>query len=171
YKRALEAVGFEAHRLAQVVDGLLTLARAEAGASSMARQSVGVDDLIFDTLPSCHRLASPAGITVDVEVEFSNPEDIKELLAGYSADVEIILETKDSALRIPTEAVIEDNQVYIFLSDTGSIEKREIEVGLSNWDYTEVLSGIKQGDQIITSVDVEGLEDGALAKAKESKKQ
>ncbi|MCW8847910.1 MAG: efflux RND transporter periplasmic adaptor subunit [Sedimenticola sp.] len=109
--------------------------------------------------------------TVDVEVEFSNPEDIKELLAGYSADVEIILETKDSALRIPTEAVIEDNQVYIFLSDTGSVEKREIEVGLSNWDYTEVLSGIKQGDQIITSVDVEGLEDGALAKAKESKKQ
>ncbi|MDF1529457.1 MAG: efflux RND transporter periplasmic adaptor subunit [Sedimenticola sp.] len=109
--------------------------------------------------------------TVDVEVEFSNPEDIKELLAGYSADVEIILATKDSALRIPTEAVIEDNQVYIFLRDTGSVEKREIEVGLSNWDYTEVLSGIKQGDQIITSVDVEGLEDGALAKAKESKKQ
>lgn len=108
--------------------------------------------------------------TVDVEVEFSNPEDIEQLLAGYSADVEIILETKESALRIPTEAVIEDNQVYIFLSDTGTVEKREIEVGLSNWDYTEVLSGIKQGDQIITSVDVEGLEDGALAKAKESKK-
>lgn len=32
--------------------------------------------------------------TVDVEVEFSNPADIEQLLAGYSADVEIILDVR-----------------------------------------------------------------------------
>ncbi|NVM56783.1 MAG: efflux RND transporter periplasmic adaptor subunit, partial [Desulfobacterales bacterium] len=42
--------------------------------------------------------------TVDVEVEFSNPEDIRQLLAGYSADVEIILDVHRDTLRIPTEA-------------------------------------------------------------------
>ncbi|WP_260843196.1 efflux RND transporter periplasmic adaptor subunit [Sedimenticola selenatireducens] len=109
--------------------------------------------------------------TVDVEVEFSHADDIKQLLAGYSADVEIILETKENALRIPTEAVIEENQVYVLLKDTGTIEKREIEVGLSNWDHTEVVSGLKLGERVVTSVDVEGLEDGALAKEKMDKEK
>jgi len=108
--------------------------------------------------------------TVDVEVEFSNPDDIKKLLAGYSADVDIILETKASALRIPTEAVIEENQIYVLLSESGTVEKREIETGLSNWDHTEVLSNLSEGEQVITSVDLEGLEDGALAEEKASKK-
>jgi signal transduction histidine kinase len=70
YRQALEAVGFEAQCLAHVVDGLLTLARAEAGASGIALQEVVVvEDLIFDTLPSAARLAAPGGVTVDVDVE------------------------------------------------------------------------------------------------------
>ncbi|WP_260292526.1 efflux RND transporter periplasmic adaptor subunit [Sedimenticola hydrogenitrophicus] len=101
--------------------------------------------------------------TVDVEVEFSNPEDIRQLLAGYSADVEIILETKPNALRIPTDAVIDENRIYLLRPDSGLIEQREIETGLSNWDHTEVLSGLREGDLVITSVDIEGLEDGAPA--------
>jgi HlyD family secretion protein len=109
--------------------------------------------------------------TVDVEVEFSHPDDIRQLLAGYSADVEIILETKKNALRIPTEAVIEENHVYVLMTDTGLIEKREIGVGLSNWDHTEATSGMKLGERVVTSVDVEGLEDGALAKEKTDKKK
>jgi len=69
YRQALETVGLEAQRLANVVDGLLTLARAEAGASGVAEDKVVLDDLIFDTLPSAQRLAAPANVTVDVDVE------------------------------------------------------------------------------------------------------
>ena len=38
-----------------------------------------------------------------------------------------------------------------------------IEKGLSNWAYTEVLSGLKEGDQIVVNVDIAGVEDGAAA--------
>jgi signal transduction histidine kinase len=69
YRAALEVVGSEAERLARVVDGLLTLARAEAGGGGVAREAVEVSDLVFDTLPSAQRLAGPEGITVDVDVE------------------------------------------------------------------------------------------------------
>ncbi|WP_428625342.1 efflux RND transporter periplasmic adaptor subunit [Sedimenticola sp.] len=109
--------------------------------------------------------------TVDVEVEFSNPEDIRKLLAGYSADVEIILDGNPTALRIPTEAVVEENQVYLLSTDSGLVEKRTIKTGLSNWDYTEVTDGLQDGDQVITSVDLEGLEAGVAAIRKESKTQ
>jgi len=101
--------------------------------------------------------------TVDVEVEFSDPQDIRRLLAGYSADVEIILDTSEDTVRIPSEAVLEDTRVYVFLPQERLVEAREITVGKSNWDYTEVLSGLREGELVVTSVDRAGVEDGASA--------
>jgi HlyD family secretion protein len=107
--------------------------------------------------------------TVEVEVEFSNKEDIQQLLAGYSADVEVILDAHVDTLRIPTEAVLEGNTVYVLNSAAELLEERKIETGMSNWDWTEVTSGLKQGELVVTSVDKEGIADGALAKQEAEK--
>ena len=109
--------------------------------------------------------------TVDVEVEFTNPKDIETLLAGYSADVEIILDAKPATLRVPTEAVLDDNRIYLFLSDEGILEERNVKTGMSNWDHTEVLEGLEAGDLVVTSVDRDGVEDGALARRDASKEK
>jgi HlyD family secretion protein len=102
--------------------------------------------------------------TVDVEVEFVSPDDIAQLLAGYSADVEIILAVREGTLRIPTEAVVEDRNAYVFRPDTGVIEHRQIQVGTANWDHSEILDGLSEGELVVTSVDREGLVDGAEAR-------
>jgi len=52
--------------------------------------------------------------TVDVEVAFDNPDDYAALLAGYSADVEIILDAHSDTLMIPSEVVQDGNTVYRF---------------------------------------------------------
>ena len=101
--------------------------------------------------------------TVDVEIEFTNPGDIEQLLAGYSADVEIILEVRRDTLRIPTEAVVDGNRVYVLLEDYGTIEAREIKTGTANWDHTEILDGLEAGELVVTTVDREGLDDGVVA--------
>lgn len=106
--------------------------------------------------------------TVEVEVEFTQPEDIRELLAGYSADVEIILEQSKQRLRIPSEALLDNAAVFLFIPQRGLIERRAIETGLSNWDHTEVLKGLTEGDLVITSVDRDGVEDGAPARIEAS---
>jgi len=102
--------------------------------------------------------------TVEVEVEFSNRQDIEQLLAGYSADVEIILDVQKETLRIPTEAVLEGDRVFIFLPQAGVVEERQVTTGISNWDHTEVLEGIEEKELVVTSVDRDGVEDGALAR-------
>jgi HlyD family secretion protein len=99
--------------------------------------------------------------TVDVEVEFDDPAVIGTMLAGYSADVEIILTKREETLRVPTEAVVEEDGVYVL--DGGVLEKRTIETGIANWDYTEVTAGLEEGEQVVTSVDRDGVEDGAAA--------
>lgn len=98
--------------------------------------------------------------TVDVEVYFENIIGEQNLLPGYSADAEIILDVKNNVLRIPTEAVFDDQYVYVYHSSSGTIEKREIEIGLNNWSFTEVLSGLQEGDTVVTSIGIEGLADG-----------
>ncbi|OQX48888.1 MAG: efflux transporter periplasmic adaptor subunit, partial [Candidatus Sedimenticola endophacoides] len=106
--------------------------------------------------------------TVEVEVEFTQPGDIRELLAGYSADVEIILEQRKQRLRIPSEALLDNAAVFLFIPQRGLIERRAIETGLSNWDHTEVLKGLTEGDLVITSVDRDGVENGAPARIEAS---
>ncbi len=105
--------------------------------------------------------------TVDVEVDFANPEDTAAMLPGYSADVEIVLERREQTLRVPTEAVLEGNRVYL-LTAGGMIEERSFEAGIANWQYTEVVSGLHAGDAVVLSVDREGVEPGARAVAEQS---
>lgn len=100
--------------------------------------------------------------TVDVEVDFACPEECAGMLPGYSADVEVVLDENGSALRIPTEAILEGNKVLVLT--TGEIlEEREIESGLSNWEWTEVTSGLAEGESVVVSVEREGVEAGAHA--------
>jgi len=102
--------------------------------------------------------------TVEVEVDFDARERPHPLLAGYSADVEIVLESHEQALRIPTEALMEGDRVYVFLPAEGVVRQRSIETGLSNWDFTEVRKGLKAGDLVVTHLDLEGLAEGAPAR-------
>ena len=99
--------------------------------------------------------------TVDIEVDFVQPENIGKLLVGYSADVEIILDGRDKVLRIPTAAIQEGGRVLLFNAESGKLEERKIKAGLANWEYTEISEGLKAGDRIVTSLEKEGVKAGA----------
>ena len=99
--------------------------------------------------------------TVEVEVEFDKPAASDNLLVGYSADVEIIYETRQNVLSIPTSALLEGNRV-LRVGDNGVLEERVITTGLSNWERVEVLSGLAEGDRVVSSLDREGVEAGAV---------
>jgi HlyD family secretion protein len=101
--------------------------------------------------------------TVEVEVEFSNPEETRNLLAGYSADVEIVLEERDHTLRIPTQALLPGNRVFVYHPQKERVEERNLQIGISNWDRTEVMEGLQTGDQVVLSIDKPGLKNGVRA--------
>ncbi len=105
--------------------------------------------------------------TVEIEAVFDNPQEF--LLPGYSADITIIVDTSEDTLSIPSQAVMGGDSVYLINSD-GTISEKEIEVGLSNWQLTEVLSGLSLDDQIVLSIDRKGLEDGVKVSVEETNK-
>ena len=102
--------------------------------------------------------------TVDIEVNFIIENDNINMLPGYSADVEIILDVHANVIRIPTEALLEGQKVFIYDKDNKTIYEKEVTTGLSNWKYTEVLKGLEPGERIVTSIDRDGVIDGAAVK-------
>lgn len=100
--------------------------------------------------------------TVDVEVDFICQQDCENMLPGYSADIEVILDEQDNVLRIPTEAILEGNKVLVFTADN-LLQQREIKTGLSNWEWTQVVEGLSEGEEVVVSVEREGVEDGVAA--------
>lgn len=107
--------------------------------------------------------------TVDIEVDFIQDDNNIHMLPGYSADVEIILDSHANVLRIPTEALLEGQKVFIFDNENKTIEERNVSTGLSNWKYTEILEGLKQKEKIVTSIDRDGVIDGAVVKIEVAK--
>jgi len=104
--------------------------------------------------------------TVEVEVAFDG-DFFRELLAGYSADVEISIDKREDVVRIPTEAVVKGDRVFVFDRVKGVIGERRIEKGLSGWRFTEVVSGLGEGEPVVTSVDRKGVVDGARVRPEE----
>lgn len=102
--------------------------------------------------------------TVEVEIEFDTPGAAKHLLVGYSADIEVVVTGRDDVVRVPTPALMPGNRVLV-LTAGGLLEERRVDTGLSNWEFTEVKSGLNRGDQVVTSLEREGVKAGARAAA------
>jgi HlyD family secretion protein len=105
--------------------------------------------------------------TVEVEAEIDSSADSSSddevLLPGYSADVEIILAKRENVIRVPTQVILDGTLVFVL--DGPTLVEREIETGISSWEFTEVLSGLAEGENVVLTVDRDGVVDGADAVA------
>jgi len=109
------------------------------------------DEEFEGTVYKIHPQASlEGGVTVfTVEVEVPNPDN--RLMAGMSCEVEVITETFTDILLVPDRAIAQrDESNYVFVVDENdSIEARKIEIGETNFEYTEVLDGLEEGESVI----------------------
>jgi HlyD family secretion protein len=106
--------------------------------------------------------------TLEVEVTFRRRPGDPDPRPGTSADVEIILNSRRGALRVPTFAILEGTHALVVRR--GRAERRAIVPGIRNWDYTEILSGLSEGEQVITNLDRVPVKAGARVRvAKPSK--
>lgn len=102
--------------------------------------------------------------TVDVEVKFSQADE-ETLPVGASVDAEIILETKKEVVIVPTNAVIERDEIkFVYTIADGRVKKKNVKTGISSWEYVEILDGIAEGEMVVTSLDIAGLEEGKRVK-------
>ena len=115
--------------------------------SSLGVQTVG-------TIKSIDLAASMQTKLYSVTVSIN--EDVPGLLSGMFADVSFRTDTSADTVVIPTEAILTSNgQQYVFVADgisegSGTARYVEISTGLTGNGITEVTSGLKAGDMLVT---------------------
>jgi membrane fusion protein (multidrug efflux system) len=103
-------------------------------------------------------VVDPASGTAKVTIDIDDTKG--KLRPGMFASVFISTATNKNTLLIPKKALIlesEDDQVFI--NESGVAKKVRIEVGFTSGDSIEVLSGLKEGDSVVT-IGQEGLRTG-----------
>ena len=67
-----------------------------------------------------------------------------------------------------SRCIIDVNKVLILDEVTGLLEEKTFEPGIASWRWTEVLSGLREGQHIVVSLDREGVVPGLSARAEDS---
>jgi len=91
--------------------------------------------------------------TFDVTI---TTDKVDELKAGMTVDVEMVVASKQDVLMLPITAIqYRNNKSYVMLAsnngETSSSNMVEVETGISNDEYVEIVSGVKQGDRVLLS--------------------
>lgn len=109
--------------------------------------SLGVQ--VVGTIKSIDLAASMQTKLYNVTISIN--EDVAGLLSGMFADVSFRTDTSTDTIVIPTEAILTSNGVqYVFVVENDAARYVEISAGLTGNGVTEVTSGLKAGDMLVT---------------------
>jgi HlyD family secretion protein len=73
-----------------------------------------------------------------------------KLVQGLTVTVSIITAQASNVLRVPTQAIIsQGGQTSVQVMVNGVAETRQVQTGISNSQYTEITSGLSEGDQVV----------------------
>ena len=113
------------------------------------------------TVSKINKMAQPnsSGIPmVGARVHIDNPDE--NIFLGIEAKLTIITAEEEEVLLLPVEAVNIDNTgSFCFVIENGILTKRYVKTGISSLEYMQVLEGLTEGDEVVTSgymgVDIE----------------
>ena len=89
--------------------------------------------------------------TMLIEVDVPNPD--LTLSPGMFAETDVILQHRNSAIAIPSQALVRNiEKPYVLaVSGAGVVERREVATGIEGNNMTEILSGVQAGEAVIVS--------------------
>jgi HlyD family secretion protein len=108
--------------------------------------------------------------TVEVSKEVSRANTILVSLAtaprplrlGMSVDVEVLTGGKDNVPMLPSAAVMErDGKKFVYVVEGKRVARRDIAIGVSNWERTEIVSGVREGEDVVTTLEIKDLAPGS----------
>lgn len=147
------------------------IARVKVGQPAVLRLDALPDRPIAGTVSKLDptvRMDAKGARTLRIEVEVSDLPRAREagVRPGMSANVDVVVAEKQNVLNLPTNVIIgRGTKRSVFVIDNGVARERPIQIGISSWERTEILSGLGEGDRVVATLNVKGLVDGARVEA------
>lgn len=106
---------------------------------------------IYYIAPKAEKSISSLGVEQQrVEVRIKIQDMLEKFKAGYGVDVDIVIGEKKDTLYIPEKAIFKLNGTdTVFVIEGERLELRTVQKGIENTDYTEVLAGVAEGEQVV----------------------
>lgn len=84
-------------------------------------------------------------------------EDVETIRPNMTVQVDIVAENKDNVVRIPSGAIkpYQGNKAVRVMGDSGQVIYKPVRIGIEGESYTEILSGLEVGDQVIMGENAE----------------
>lgn len=119
------------------------------------RMAYDESDRVYSTLELSGRLVGKGttsdadGLFVPITFEFDNRGDI---VAGSFAEIWLLGNVRSGVIAVPNEALTEAQGVYYVYVQEGdeAYRKQEVKVGATDGRRTEIVSGLKNGDRVVT---------------------
>lgn len=103
--------------------------------------------------------------TVAVRVHIDNPDE--NIFLGIDAKLKILTASEKGVLQVPVEAVNVDSQgEFCYLIENDTLVKKYVEIGISSETYVQIIDGLSEGQEIVTtSAAGTGLDEGMAVTA------
>ncbi len=73
-----------------------------------------------------------------------------QLREGLTVTVSILVQERNNVLLVPNKTITRQGQeTYVQVMEDGVIEERSIKTGISDWQYTEVIDGLTEGEEVV----------------------
>ena len=73
-----------------------------------------------------------------------------QLRQGQTVTVSVIIQQRNDVLLVPNQAIMgQGMSTYVRVMKDGEIEERSVRIGLSDWQYTEIMQGLSEGEQVV----------------------
>ena len=84
-------------------------------------------------------------------VTLSVPAEVGGLLPGMFAEVTFLTDTRDNTIVIPTQSIQTNDTIqYVYVVENDTAVYTEVVTGLAGNGVTEILSGLEEGDVLVT---------------------
>jgi multidrug efflux pump subunit AcrA (membrane-fusion protein) len=153
-------------------EALVVVTQRDVTSLVRGNDATAVFDAVPDlTFPAIITRIAPTGViqqgvvTYQVTIELTSIEPNKGVAAtsavttplvlkeGFSAVVNMPIQEKDNILIVPSKAIIHQGQDYVVQVQTGTVtETRIVKIGITDYQNTEILEGLSEGDKIVLPV-------------------
>jgi HlyD family secretion protein len=161
----------------EIIDATKLRVEAALDEADASRVRVGQrTEVTLDALPGVvlHGAVSQVGPALRRDVKGARVmpirvdlADTSRLRAGMGANVRVVVAERENVLYLPSNAVVGRGiKRTVFIIQDGKARVRPIETGLADWERTEIKGGLSEGERVVSTLNVKGLDDGALVKVK-----
>ncbi|MBL7146512.1 MAG: efflux RND transporter periplasmic adaptor subunit [Phycisphaerae bacterium] len=156
---------YERQELIYLPTATSTMAEVNIHEASLEKVRLGLPAIVtVDALPGKTFFGSVGHIAPlpDTQSMWMNPDlkvynsevylegDTPDLRTGMSCKVEIIVQQYEDAVYIPVQAVIRiAGQPAVYVVKDGTIEEREVKIGLDNNRMIRIIDGIQEGEVVL----------------------